>query len=226
MSDGIDAVLSGTPRLAPRSVALTFDDGPGPKSAQLARMLRDEGVSATFFVLGESVERYGEVLAGHLAHGHSIGLHGQQHEPFVSAQVAADQLRMCRERVVAQVGEAALGPRAWFRPPYGEGVGPVAGFAGPVGWHAHGRDWDITYRRGQTVVGCVDEVVGSLRRSEGGVVLLHDFAPHTEFTADGLTESDLDLRVLDVTSLLLERLRREGFALVALPAPPPVGAAA
>lgn len=213
--DGDSAMLlSGTPQLPPRCVALTFDDGPGPKSAELSRMLHDEGVPATFFVLGESVQRYGHVLDTHRDCGHVIGLHGEQHRPFTSVRVAEYQLRRCRQRIGAY-----LDGTPWFRPPYGIGDLPVSGYAGPVGWHAQGRDWDITYRRGQTVAGCVHQITEALVRSDGGIALLHDFAPGTEFTAAGLTEADLNLRVIEVTSQLIARLRGHGFSFVAMPAP-------
>ena len=52
MDDDVPRLLCGTPELPPDCVALTFDDGPGPRSAELARLLRDEGVPGTFFVLG------------------------------------------------------------------------------------------------------------------------------------------------------------------------------
>jgi peptidoglycan/xylan/chitin deacetylase (PgdA/CDA1 family) len=105
----------------------------------------------------------------------------------------------------------------WYRPPYGIGDHPLPGYAGPVGWHAHGRDWDITYRQGQTVTGCVEQIMATLIQGAGGVVLLHDFAPRTEFLARRLTEGRLDLRVLEVVALLLSRLRESGFQLVGLP---------
>ena len=139
-------LLCGTPELPPHCVALTFDDGPGPRSAELARLLRDEGVPGTFFVLGESVERHGDVLDAYRDCGHVIGLHGDRHRPFSSAEHAAGELSRCAERISGYLGDAV-----WFRPPYGMGDWPVPGFAGPVGWHAQGRDWDITYRHGQTV---------------------------------------------------------------------------
>ncbi len=212
-------LLCGTPPLPPRCVALTFDDGPGPKSAELSLMLRDEGVPATFFLLGESVERYGQVLDTHRDCGHVIALHGEQHRPFVSGRVAERQLRRCRQRVEACLAGPPWTGLPWFRPPYGIGDEPVKGYAGPVGWHAHGQDWDITYRRGQTVAGCVDQITRALVRSDGGIALLHDFAPYTEFTSAGLTEADLDLRVIEITSRLIGRLRRHGFSFVALPDP-------
>ncbi|HET7018257.1 MAG TPA: alpha/beta fold hydrolase [Streptosporangiaceae bacterium] len=207
-------LLCGTPELPPRCVALTFDDGPGPQSAELARLLRDEGIPGTFFVLGESVERHGEALEVYRDCGHVIGLHGDRHRPFKSPEHAIREVSQCAERIAGFLGE-----RPWFRPPYGIGDWPIPGFAGPVGWHAQGRDWDITYRHGQTVQACVDTIMASLIQRDGGIVLLHDFAAATEFTPAGLTEADLDLRIIEIVTLLIERVRAAGFSFVGLPAP-------
>jgi len=214
MNDDVSRLLCGTPELPPHCVALTFDDGPGPRSAELARLLRDEGVPGTFFVLGESLERHGDALDTYRDCGHAIGLHGDQHRPFRSAEHAAGELGRCAERI-----RGYLGDTAWFRPPYGMGDWPVPGFAGPVGWHAQGRDWDITYRHGQTVDACVDAIAQQLIGRDGGIVLLHDFAAATEFTPAGLTEADLDLRIIEITTLLIERLRGAGLSFAGLPEP-------
>jgi thioesterase domain-containing protein/peptidoglycan/xylan/chitin deacetylase (PgdA/CDA1 family) len=214
MDDGAPRLLCGTPELPPRCVALTFDDGPGPRSAELSRLLRDEGVPGTFFVLGESVQRHGHVLDTYRDCGHVIGLHGDRHRPFRSAEHAAGELSRCAERVSDYLTDTP-----WFRPPYGMGDWPVPGFAGPVGWHAQGRDWDITYRHGQTVQACVDAIAQTVIRQDGGIVLLHDFAAATEFTPAGLAEADLDLRIIEITTLLIERLRGAGFSFVPLPEP-------
>ena len=214
MNDDAPRLLCGTPELPPHCVALTFDDGPGPRSAELARLLRDEGVPGTFFVLGESLERYGDVLDTYRDCGHVIGLHGDRHRPFSSAEHAAGELGRCAERI-----RGYLGDTAWFRPPYGMGDWPVPGFAGPVGWHAQGRDWDITYRHGQTVDACVDAIAQQLIGRDGGIALLHDFAAATEFTPAGLTEADLDLRIIEITTLLIERLRGAGLSFAGLPEP-------
>src|ERR1017187_3506099 len=245
MDDDVPRLLCGTPELPPDCVALTFDDGPGPRSAELSQMLRDEGVPGTFFVLGESIERYGHVLDTYRDCGHAIGLHGDRHRPFKSAEHAADELSRCAERI-----RDYLADTVWFRPPhgmgdwpvpgfprpvgrgaspppYGVGDWPVPGFAGPVGWHADGRDWDITYRHGQTVQACVDAIAARLVQRRGGIVLLHDFAASTQFTPVGLTEADLDLRIIEITTSLIERLRGAGFSFTGLPEPaqPPVPAA-
>ncbi len=214
MTEDVARLLCGTPEIPPHSVALTYDDGPGPRTAELARLLRDQGVPGTFFVLGESVERHRDVLAEIRDCGYVIGLHGDRHRPFRSAAPAADELRRCAERVGDYLGETP-----WFRPPYGMGDWPVPGFAGPVGWDAQGQDWNIIYRHGQTVDACVDAIAQRIVGLDGGIVLLHDFAASIEFVPAGLTEADLDLRVIEITTLLIERLRGAGFSFIALPEP-------
>lgn len=222
-------LLSGTPTLAPGQVVLTYDDGPGPRSAELAALLAGEGVRATFFVLGESIEHYGPVLRAYAEHGHTIGLHSEYHRPLTPVELARDQLDKVRARVERHLGaDYFAGRPIWYRPPYGIGT-EVPGYAGPVGWHAHGRDWDITYRNDaplrppsnprpvQTVAGCVEQIVAGLQHRGGGIVLLHDFAPYTEFVAGGLAESDLDLQAPAITAQLLPRLREAGFELTGLP---------
>ncbi|HST48895.1 polysaccharide deacetylase family protein [Jatrophihabitans sp.] len=226
------ALLSGTPALAPGQVVLSYDDGPGPKSAELAALLGEQGVPATFFVLGESIKRYGEELHAYVEHGHTIGLHSEYHRPFTHPLIARDQLGKVRARVEHHLGRDFFAGRPiWHRPPYGVGNEPVPGYAGPVGWHAHGRDWDLTYRNDaplrppsnprpvQTVAGCVAEIVERLQRTGGGIVLLHDFAPYSEFAGSGLTEADLELQAVAITALLLPRLRDAGFELTGLPEP-------
>jgi len=231
-------LLSGTPVLAPGLVALTYDDGPGPKSAELAALLAEQDVPATFFVLGESIERYGSLLRCYVEAGHTIGLHSEYHRPFTHPMIARDQLGKVRRRVEHHLGaDFFAGRPIWHRPPYGVGDSPVPGYAGPVGWHAHGRDWDITYRNDaplrpasnprpvQTVEGCVAEILERLQRHGGGIVLLHDFAPYTEFDGSGLTEADLELQAEAITALLVPRLREAGYQLTGLPEPEPALAA-
>jgi peptidoglycan/xylan/chitin deacetylase (PgdA/CDA1 family) len=207
-------LLSGTPRLQPGQVSLTFDDGPGPRTAELARLLAEQDVPATFFVLGESLEHYLPALDVVRDCGHAIGLHSETHRPFLSVDLATRQLDRCRARIADYLPETP-----WFRPPYGFKDLAVPGYAGPVGWNADGRDWDITYRQGQTVDRCVDTIVKTVVYLGAGIVVLHDFAPFSEFTERGLTVADLDLRVVEIAALLIERLRQQEFTLVGLPDP-------
>lgn len=61
-------------------VYLTFDDGPDDKiTPQVLDILRDEGVKATFYVCGNMVDAYPDVLKRMFNEGHAIGNHSYNH---------------------------------------------------------------------------------------------------------------------------------------------------
>lgn len=62
------------------SVYLTFDDGPIPESTPfILDTLREHGVKATFFMVGENVQRYPELYQQIVEEGHSVGNHTYNH---------------------------------------------------------------------------------------------------------------------------------------------------
>ena len=65
---------------AEHSVYLTFDDGPIPESTPfILDTLKEHGVKATFFVVGENVKRYPDLFRRIISEGHSIGNHTYNH---------------------------------------------------------------------------------------------------------------------------------------------------
>ncbi len=63
-----------------RAVALTFDDGPNePYTSQIAEILKERNIRATFFQVGRCVERFPESPAALAADGHIIGNHSFSH---------------------------------------------------------------------------------------------------------------------------------------------------
>ena len=62
------------------TVYLTFDDGPDDKiTPQILDILKAEGVKATFYVCGNMVEAYPDVLRRIFNEGHAIGNHSYNH---------------------------------------------------------------------------------------------------------------------------------------------------
>lgn len=164
------------PRLAgagrPDHVALTFDDGPDPRSTPRFLDTLDElGVRATFFVLGESVLRHPALTRETAERGHELAVHGWVHDrPWLPAPARERAALTHAVQAVCDIG----GRRPlWYRPPYGILTGgrwAAAHRAGlrPVLWTAWGRDWTAAATP-ESVLAMVDaELCG------GGTLLLHD----------------------------------------------------
>ncbi|GGQ08902.1 polysaccharide deacetylase family protein [Streptomyces roseolilacinus] len=156
----------------PGRVALTFDDGPDPGTTPLfLRALERLSVRATFFVLGERLERAPALGRLIVAEGHELAVHGWGHAPpWVPRPV-----REVREvaRAAALVSDVAGCRPLWYRPPYGVLTGgrwAAARAAGlrPVLWSAWGRDWTAD----ATPASVRAEVARGTRG--GATVLLHD----------------------------------------------------
>jgi peptidoglycan/xylan/chitin deacetylase (PgdA/CDA1 family) len=112
---------SGVQSVAPgsgKTVALTFDDGPGPSTAQLLNILQNSGVAATFFNIGvnQTVRPVG--VRSEAVLEAPLGNHTWSHPrmPTLSAAAQAAEMDRTSAEQVALVGSAPC----LFRPPYGE----------------------------------------------------------------------------------------------------------
>ncbi|WP_228745380.1 polysaccharide deacetylase [Paenibacillus sp. S150] len=62
-----------------KTVYLTFDDGPSKITSKVLEILRQQGVKATFFVLGEQAQSHPELINAIWEQGHAIGNHTYNH---------------------------------------------------------------------------------------------------------------------------------------------------
>ena len=153
-------------------VALTFDDGPHPEGTPaVLEILAREGVSATFFLVGEQVERHPALAARIAEAGHVVGLHGFRHR--LQLRMTSAQLQDDIERGLAAIHDATGVDPRWHRPPYGiysqRGLRAAlqAGLK-PLLWSRWGKDW----RRFTTPARIAARATKGL--SVGDVILLHD----------------------------------------------------
>lgn len=65
----------------PKTMYLTFDDGPSAENtAAVLDILKEHNIKATFFLVGENVERHPEIAKRIVEEGHTVGIHCNRHE--------------------------------------------------------------------------------------------------------------------------------------------------
>ncbi|MEJ2208593.1 MAG: polysaccharide deacetylase family protein [Anaerolineae bacterium] len=102
-----------------RVVALTFDDGPTAKyTDEVLGILREEGVRATFFVIGTALERDLSVCQSIAAAGHELGNHSYSHWRMVLRPYG--DIRDEIERTDAVIRQCGYEGEIHFRPPNGK----------------------------------------------------------------------------------------------------------
>ena len=99
-------------------VALTFDDGPSePWTAKILDILKEHGVRATFFVIGENAKKHPQLVERAHAEGHSIGGHTSSHRilTFLNEKERLEEIENSIESI-----RNILGCRPnYFRLPHG-----------------------------------------------------------------------------------------------------------
>lgn len=99
-------------------VAMTFDDGPRPWTNDLLDSLKERGIKATFFVVGQAVATYPEVAKRIVAEGHEIANHTWSHPSNMARKperIVRKEIEACHDLIVQTTGAV---PRV-FRPPGG-----------------------------------------------------------------------------------------------------------
>jgi peptidoglycan/xylan/chitin deacetylase (PgdA/CDA1 family) len=185
-------------------VAITFDDGPHPEGTPAVLEVLDEAeIKATFFVVGEQVERRPALVAEIAARGHQVALHGYRHrpQPVLSARTVDDDLARGAAAIAGATGIEAV----WHRPPYG--LYSPAGLAQvrqmglkPLLWSRWGRDW----RRFTTPQRIAARAGTDLR--PGDVILLHD--------ADFYSSTGSHRRTAEALKLIVRELKLQKIGTV------------
>lgn len=100
-----------------KKVYLTFDDGPNSQfTPQILDILKKYGVTATFMVVGQNVEKNPAVLKRIVAEGHCVANHSYSHDYkklYAGPEAFLNDLQLCNQVISNTIGHAV----AIFRPP-------------------------------------------------------------------------------------------------------------
>jgi peptidoglycan-N-acetylglucosamine deacetylase len=199
--------------LPAKTLALTYDDGPGPRTAELADYLADKGVPGTFFINGMKVPGRQAMVDKVIGRGHLLANHTQHHLQLTKLSSAT---------VIKEVGDTDAIVRAeqpggpfLIRAPFGAWNGAIARninstsmkkYVGSVFWDIGGEltatsaaDWDC-WGKGYSVTHCGDLYMSEIHKRTRGIVLMHD----------------IHGKSVDMTKYILPKLIAEGYTFVKL----------
>lgn len=175
-----------------KKIALTFDDGPHPVyTPKMLDVLKEKNVKATFFLLGEQVEKYPEIVKRISDEEHLIGNHSYQHEQLskLSVEQACAKVNRTNELIKSITGRSP----EYIRPPFGDWKDKLDSQVNMIEvlWDVDTLDWSS-----QNKEKVINKVV--TKAEEGDIILMHD-SYETTVTA---------------TAEIIERLEKEGFEFV------------
>ncbi len=97
---------------------VTFDDGPSPENtSKILTTLKDNGVKATFFMVGQEMEKYPDIVTTVLSEGHSIGYHSYSHKSLKKMNFRELREDLAHYKHLSR--QFGVNNRL-YRPPYGE----------------------------------------------------------------------------------------------------------
>lgn len=144
---------------------LSFDDGPIPEvTSWVLDTLSEYDAKASFFCVGENVDRHPEIFQRILADGHTIGSHTHNHLSGWSTDNADyfKNARRCAQRVNSSL----------FRPPYGRMTRSQASFLQRhyqvIMWDVLSGDFDPEISADR----CLDNVIQASQ--DGSIIVFHD----------------------------------------------------
>jgi peptidoglycan/xylan/chitin deacetylase (PgdA/CDA1 family) len=180
-----------------KCITLTFDDGPGPYTDNLLRILAAHHARVTFFLIGGNIRGREATVRKEIAAGHAIGDHTWSH-PQLST-MAAGQIRSQLVRTLRAIHGATGGTTGLMRPPYGATNHRVAAVTrelhlAQILWSVDTDDW---LDRNSNIV--AHRAVSWAHRDD--IILMHDIHPTT----------------VKAVPRILDGLSKRGFTFVTVP---------
>ena len=181
-------------------VYLTFDDGPCRSTIELLELLEEEGVPATFFLIGNELRNHPEAVRAIYEAGHAIGCHSFYHQKSVLLTTEGFRRETERfDRVLAEVLGRPLEVNL-FRFPFGSSntTSEVRRHAAESGylwidWNASNYDTHKEYNHSTEAM--LAAAIRSSRDRDVVVLLMHENRGRTR----------------EMLPMLLQHYRSEGY---------------
>lgn len=194
---------------ARKGIALTFDDGPHPLyTVRLLDLLKEHDIQATFFVVGEKVRAYPDIVRRMKEEGHQIGIHHYKHTSswLLSPRQLHRQLQDTDAAIKDVIGEHPT----LYRPPWGFMNAATLSVSRPyriIMWSHVFKDWKVHH--------CQHGLLEGLRNvpDNGSIVLLHD-----DGTNPG-ADDDAPAYMIDKLAIYLQESKEKKIEFVPIDTP-------
>ena len=176
-----------------KAVALTFDDGPSPKTTPVALdLLKKYNAKGTFFMVGHAVEGNEDIIKRVIAEGHQIGNHSWDHP--VLTKISLEKAKSQINDTTAALKKASGLDVYIMRPPYGAINGAIQAAVDQsfILWDVDTLDW-----KNRNTASIMKEV---RKAQPGSIILMHDVHQTT----------------IDALPLILQYLTEQGFEMVTI----------
>lgn len=214
--------------LPDKTLCLTFDDGPGesqdngpgPKTVQLAQYLWEQGICATFFMVGKFIDKYPSIPQEVSRLGHIIGNHTYSHQSPLPDQLTKGEDVISEIETTDQlIKQYCPDNTSYFRAPWGLWSAAVAAHLnekinnsllhiGPVNWDIDSNDWAY-WRDGKSAEDCAQECLDKIEELKRGILLMHD----STADIDSIRENN---HTLETIKILVPQLKALGYQFVGL----------
>lgn len=158
-----------------KKIYLTFDDGPTPEITDwILSQLNHHSAKATFFCIGNNIEKYPDLFNKLIANGHTIGNHTHDHVNGwqIKNMFYIKNVKRC-EDIMSSQSETPNFTSTLFRPPYGK-IKPgqsrqlIKDGYKIIMWDVLSADFD----RGISPEQCLENVISNI--TSGSIVVFHD----------------------------------------------------
>lgn len=189
-----DELLPDTIDKNGKFVALTYDDGPSSYTSHLLDILEEHNAKATFFIIGNRVEKYRDTIKRMDYLNMEISSHTFNHDILTKLDKAGiqDTMNKTDEALINIIGRGA----DLMRPVEGALDETSQSFITKpiIRWNIDTLDWKT-----QDAQAIVDHVLDNVR--DGCIILMHDIYPTT----------------IEASKILIPKLQEMGYQLVTIP---------